>query len=73
MRTLLIIALAISLQGCLAYTAASTGSMVVTGKSLTDYGATYVTGNDCKTLQLFEGKYYCEDREPGTTYNRNPY
>lgn len=57
-------------------TAVSTVTLVTTGKSITDHAATTVTQNDCDGYRLLTGKqdYYCERvKEPGTTYNRNPY
>ena len=74
MRILLTI-LAISLQGC-AYTAVSTGTYIVTGKSVGDHAATVITGANCNTTSYVTGKqdYLCErSREAGTTYNRHEY
>ena len=75
MRILLIILLAVTLPGC-AYTAVSTGTYVLTGKSIADHSAGIATGNNCNATHYVIGKqdYWCErPRELGTTYNRNPY
>jgi len=62
----------ILLQGCTIYTVASTTSLVVTDKSLTDHALTQmVPYSDCGTLNLFKGLYYCELQDPSETYNRN--
>jgi hypothetical protein len=69
------ILLTLLLQGC-AYTAVSTGTYVLTGKSIADHSATVATGNNCDATRLVLGRqdWYCEQpRELGTTYNRNPY
>jgi hypothetical protein len=69
------ILLVLSLQGC-AYTAVSTGTYVLTGKSIMDHAATAATGNRCDATSLVLGKqdWYCErPREPGTTYNRHEF
>ena len=70
--TLLLILLT---SGC-AYTAVSTGSYVLTGKSVGDHAASVVTQNNCDATRYVIGRqdYWCERaRELGTTYNRNPY
>jgi hypothetical protein len=69
------ILLTLLLQGC-AYTAVSTGTYIVTGKSVGDHAATVITGNNCDTTRYVIGKqdYLCERaREPGTTYNRHEF
>jgi hypothetical protein len=71
----LIVPIILALQGC-AYTAVSTGVYIATGKSTGDHAATLVSGADCNATRLALGRqdYWCErPREPGTTYNRNPY
>ena len=74
MRVLIII-LALNLSGCAAiYTGASTASMITTGKSIPEHGASIATNSDCSTWNyLFKGKdYLCEQRDISKTYNRNP-
>jgi len=69
-----IVLLAINLTGCaVIYTGASTATLVATGKSIPEHGASVVTQSDCSTWNyLFNGKdYLCEQRDPGKTYNRN--
>jgi hypothetical protein len=67
----LIIPVIITLQGC-AYTAVSTATFAVTGKSTTDHVLTTVVPNsDCNAVNIVKGKYYCEIRDISTTYNRN--
>jgi len=69
-----IILLTINLSGCAAvYTGASTASLVTTGKSIPEHGASIVTNSDCSTYNyLFKNKdYICEQRDPSKTYNRN--
>ena len=66
--------LLLTIQGC-AYTAVSAVSTVATGKSASDHLLS-LSGNDCNTIKFLSQKqdYWCEQaREPGTTYNRNPY
>lgn len=63
----------ILLQGC-AYTAASTASLAVTGKSISDHALTALVPNaDCRTTQVLEGKYLCEIDDPTRHYNRSGY
>lgn len=59
-RILIALACTLSLQGCAVYTVASVGTWAVTGRSLTDHGASGVTGHDCNMLQPLKGEYYCE-------------
>lgn len=66
------------LSGCagpmasVAYNSASAISVVTTNKSLVEHGASRVTQSDCSMYNYaFKGKdYLCEQRDPGTTYNR---
>jgi hypothetical protein len=63
-----------AIPGC-AYTVVSTGTLVVTGRSVGDHAASVATGNRCDTVSYVLGTqdYVCEQpRELGTTYNRNP-
>ena len=56
-----------------AYTAASTGSLVTTGKTPTEHSASYITDADCSILNIFNSEYICEyNRNRAITYNRNP-
>lgn len=72
MRCLLIV-LVLTLNGCAAYTVASTASLITTDKSIADHTMTAVTPNgDCSMLNVFNGLYYCEIRDISKTYNRNP-
>jgi len=74
MRMLWIL-LTLCLQGC-AFTAVSTGTYVLTGKSIADHTATMATGNNCDATMFMTGQqaYWCEQpREPGTTYNRHSF
>jgi hypothetical protein len=58
-----------SLTGCAAYSVASIGSYVVTGKSLGDHAGSTVTGGDCNLIMnTYNGKYVCE---MPVVYNRN--
>jgi hypothetical protein len=69
-----IIILAVNLSGCAAvYTGASTASLLATGKSIPDHAATQVSGADCSALRVVTGEkdFYCEERDPSKTYNRN--
>jgi len=67
----LIIPVILLTQGC-AYTAVSTASFVVTGKSTTDHVLTRVVPNsDCNVTNVLDSKYYCEIRDISKTYNRN--
>ena len=67
----LIIPVILSLQAC-AYTAVSTASYVITGKSTTDHALTVIVPNsDCNVTNVVNDKYYCEQRDPARTFNRN--
>lgn len=69
----LIIPVVLSLQAC-AYTAVSTASFIVTGKSTTDHIVTAVVPHaDCNVTHIIDDKYYCEVRDISRTYNRNGY
>lgn len=69
----LIIPVIFCLQAC-AYTAVSTASFVITGKSTTDHALTAVVPMaDCNITNTVNDKYYCEVRDISRTYNRNGY
>ena len=79
MKTLLIL-LTLSLTACatpigIAYTAASTGSFAATGKTPTEHAASRLTDSDCSVWDAVVNlAYICEyNRNPGVTYNRNPF
>jgi len=56
-----------------AYTAASTGTLVTTGKTPSEHSASYITDADCSILNIFNNEYVCEyNRNRAITYNRNP-
>ena len=60
-----------TLTGCAAYTVASVGSYVVTGKSLGDHAGSKATGGDCNLIMnTYNGKYVCE---MPVVYNRNAF
>jgi len=66
--------LAINLTGCaVIYTGATTASLVTTGKSIPEHGASIATNSDCSTWNyLFKDKdYLCEQRDIAKTYNRS--
>ena len=59
-----------SLSGCAAYNTVSVASVVTTGKSIVDHGASLATGADCNIVKhMWTGKYICEQ---SPTYNLNP-
>ena len=59
-----------SLTGCAAYNTVSVASVVTTGKSIVDHGASLATGADCNMFKhLWTGKYICEQ---SLIYNQNP-
>ena len=67
----LIIPVILALQAC-AYTAVSTASFIVTGKSTTDHALTAIVPMaDCNVANVIDDKYYCEQRDPVRTFNRN--
>ena len=73
MRYLLAL-VALALNGCAAYTVASTGTYLVTDKTLTDHVITQATPMaDCNITNIFKNLYYCEVRDISRTYNRNSY
>lgn len=50
-----------SLSGCATYNTASVASVLTTGKSIVDHGASLVTGADCNIVKhMWTGKYICE-------------
>jgi hypothetical protein len=58
-----------SLTGCAAYSVASVGSYVITGKGLGDHAGSAVSGGDCNLIMnTYNGKYVCE---MPVVYNRN--
>jgi predicted small secreted protein len=58
-----------TLTGCAAYTVASVGSYVVTGKGIGDHAGSAVSGGDCNLIMnTYNGKYVCE---MPVVYNRN--
>ena len=71
----LIVPITLTLNGC-AYTAVSTVTWAVTGKSIGDHTASLATQNDCNTYKFAvkEQDYPCERaRTPDSTYNRDPF
>ena len=79
MRRIILLITTTLLTGCalpvtqMAYNGVSTVSVVATGKSLPEHGASLATNSDCSTYNyLFNNKdYLCEQYDPGKTYNRN--
>jgi len=69
-RILIALACTLTLPGCAAYSVASAGSFVATGKTLSDHLASASTGYDCGTTQPLRGEYYCE-KTP--VYNQHPF
>ena len=72
----LAIALCLDLSGCaaqIAYSSASTVSMITTSKSLPELATSKITGADCSVYNwLFDNKdYLCEVRDPAKTYTRS--
>lgn len=68
------ILLTLCLQGCAAYTVASTATLATTGKSIADHTLTAVIPNsDCGVMNVTKSLYYCEINDPTTHYNRNGY
>jgi hypothetical protein len=58
----------VCLNGCAAYTVASTGSYLASGRTATDWIASGLTGADCRTDHLVKDKYVCE---MPVTYNQS--
>lgn len=59
-----------STSGCATYNTVSVASLATTGKSVSDHGASIVTGADCNLLKhLWTGKYICE---VSPVYNQHP-
>jgi len=74
-QILLILVIALTLEGC-AYTVATTAVGMVTGKSVTDRAVSLATDMDCNGIGVVKGEqdYYCEQaRDSGTHWNRNGY
>ena len=77
-HTIITVTTAIAISGCaapmasIAYNSASVVSIATTNKSLAEHGASTVTSADCSMYNyLFKDRdYLCEQRDPGTTYNR---
>jgi hypothetical protein len=71
MQLILALTAALVLQGCAAYTVASVGSMVTTGKGIGDHAGSAATGGDCNVIKhLLTGQFVCE---MPVTYNQNPF
>lgn len=71
---LIVVLTVMMLTGCVAYTAASTATYVVTDKTIADHAATAVVPNgDCGVNNVVRGQYYCEVRDISATYNRNTF
>jgi len=69
MRLTLVLTTVLILQGCAAYTVASVGSMVTTGKGIGDHAGSAATGGDCNVIKhLLTGQFVCE---MPVTYNQN--
>lgn len=60
MGRIVIIVLALTLQGCAAYTVASIATIAATGKGPVDHATTQITQGECNIVQPFKGQYYCE-------------
>jgi hypothetical protein len=58
----------VCLTGCGTYTVASTGAYLASGRTITDWAATGITGGDCRTDHVFKDKYVCE---MPVTYNQS--
>ena len=67
-RILGAILIAAQLTGCAAYTVASLGTTLTTGRGLAEWTATGVTGGDCALTNLPKDKYLCE---MPVVYNRH--
>jgi len=68
----LVMTLILTLNGCTAYSVASTATLIATDKSLTDHVLTAIIPNsDCAIFNVFKGQYYCEIRDISQTYNRS--
>ena len=79
MRILLILITTV-LTGCagpvgIAYTATSVGSLATTGQTPTEHMASRLTDSDCSIWNaVVDLAYICEyNKNPGVTYNRNPF
>ena len=59
--SLLIALLAIAqLTGCAAYSVASVGTTLATGRGIAEWTATGITGADCAVTNVARDKYLCE-------------
>lgn len=56
------------LTGCAAYTVASVGTTLATGRGISEWAATGITGGDCALTNLPKDKYLCE---MPVVYNRH--
>jgi len=77
MKLLLLIG-SVMLSGCAntvlstAYSATSTGTWAVTGKSFTDRAVEQIIPHsDCSVWNIIDRLHYCEIQDPGQTYNRS--
>jgi hypothetical protein len=80
MKIVLTLATAILLTSCagpmgLAYTAGSTGTLITTGKSIPEHGASQITEADCSVWNaIVDFAYICEyNRNLAVTYNRTAF
>lgn len=80
MKLILAIMLALALTACagpmgIVYTATSVGSLATTGRSTSEHIASRLTDSDCSIWNaVVDLAYICEyNKNPGITYNRNPF
>jgi len=78
MKILTVLLATLALTACagpvgLAYTAASTGTALTTGKTIGEHGASKLTDADCSVWNaVVDLAYICEyNRNSAYTYNRN--
>ena len=67
-RALALVVLMFSLSGCLLATgpglfAVGTATFINTDKTMTDHALSFVTGQDCSTLEYSKGEGYCQPHE----------
>lgn len=53
------------------YSAVSTTTTAATSKSIPDHALSLATQADCNVFNIFQGLYYCEERDISKTYNRS--
>jgi hypothetical protein len=71
-KSIVVLSMLVTLNGCAVYTVANTVTYIATDKSIMDHGSSTLAQADCDAVRVIRnGTYYCEVRDISVTYNRN--